>query len=170
MKGFHRITVLSGLALSLFVVGCTSQNKSTADTRAADQEAVRQADMAWSATAEGMQMEAFYGYFLDDAAVMASNEPAAKGKEAIRAMMDTYFALPGFSVKWAVSDVVVANSGDFAYSVGSYDLTMSAPSGAPMADHGKYVTIWKKQADGNWKVALDMFNSDVPLPSASTSN
>jgi ketosteroid isomerase-like protein len=31
-------------------------------------------------------------------------------------------------------------------------------------DRGKYLEIWKRQADGSWKVALDIFNSDLPLP------
>jgi ketosteroid isomerase-like protein len=31
-------------------------------------------------------------------------------------------------------------------------------------DDGKYSTVWKKQADGSWKLAVDMFNSNTPLP------
>jgi ketosteroid isomerase-like protein len=33
-----------------------------------------------------------------------------------------------------------------------------------VTDHGKYVAVWKKQADGNWKVAVDIWNTDLPLP------
>jgi hypothetical protein len=31
-----------------------------------------------------------------------------------------------------------------------------------LLDKGKYLTVWKKQADGSWKVLFDMFNSDLP--------
>ena len=34
----------------------------------------------------------------------------------------------------------------------------------PIPDHGKYIEIWRRQSDGSWKVALDIFNSDLPLP------
>jgi len=32
----------------------------------------------------------------------------------------------------------------------------------PVVDNGKYLTVWKKQADGSWKVLFDMFNTDMP--------
>jgi hypothetical protein len=33
-----------------------------------------------------------------------------------------------------------------------------------MSEKGKYVTVWKKQANGQWKVAEDIFNADAPPP------
>jgi ketosteroid isomerase-like protein len=62
------------------------------------------------------------------------------------------------------SGVAVAKSGDVAYTYGTYDLSVTGPDGKPMTDKGKYVTVYKKQADGSWKAALDTFNSDMPLP------
>ncbi len=41
---------------------------------------------------------------------------------------------------------------------------MNDPQGKQMSDHGKYMVVWRKQADGKWKAVGDMFNSDVPLP------
>ena len=34
----------------------------------------------------------------------------------------------------------------------------------PMPDEGSYLEIWKRQADGSWRVAMDVFNSDLPAP------
>jgi ketosteroid isomerase-like protein len=31
-----------------------------------------------------------------------------------------------------------------------------------VADRGKYLAVWKKQADGSWKIEADMWNSDLP--------
>ena len=112
----------------------------------------------------GKQLDEMVGYFLEDAVVLAPNEAIADGKEAIRNMVGDMFAMPGFAIKWQATKVEVARSGDLGYSLGTYDLSMNDPEGTPMADRGKYVTVWKKQADGNWKVAVDMFNSDLPLP------
>jgi len=43
---------------------------------------------------------------------------------------------------------------------------MTAPddNGKSSIDRGKYVAVWKKQADGNWKVAVDTWNTDLPCP------
>ena len=78
--------------------------------------------------------------------------------------MGQQMAMPGFSVSWVASAVDVAASGDLGYSIGTYQFQMLMPDGSPMSDHGKYTTIWKKQTDGSWKVAVDIYNSDVPMP------
>jgi hypothetical protein len=33
-----------------------------------------------------------------------------------------------------------------------------------IVDNGKYMTVWKKDLDGSWKIAADMFNTSLPLP------
>ena len=164
MKTHYSSTGLAGFILVLFVLGCNSQQKSVPDTRAADEAAIRQADAAWSTAAETKLMEQFYGAILEDAVVLAPNEPMAAGMESIRKLGDNMFAMPGFSIKWQTGTVVAASSGDFGYSMGTYESSINDAMGAPMVDRGKYATVWKKQADGSWKVAVDMFNSDLPVP------
>jgi len=41
-------------------------------------------------------------------------------------------------------------------------MTMTPEGSDPIDDTGKYLEIWKKQADGGWKVVRDIFNSDLP--------
>ena len=44
-------------------------------------------------------------------------------------------------------------------------MTMTDPkTKQPVTDHGKYVTIFRKQADGKWKAVEDMISSDMPAP------
>jgi ketosteroid isomerase-like protein len=87
------------------------------------------------------------------------------GKEAARKSWTESFARPGFAISWKVNKVE-ASGGDLAYSVGAYEESVDDAKGKPISDRGKYVTIWKKQADGSWKVVLDAFNSDLPKPEA----
>jgi len=77
--------------------------------------------------------------------------------------MSNFFGIPGFTIKWKATKADIARSGDMGYSIGSYDLSVNDAQGKPMTDHGKYTTIWKKQTDGSWKVAVDMFNTDMPM-------
>ncbi len=161
MKRHSSVTLLTCCCLALLALSCTEQQKP--DTRAADEAAIRQADIAWSKAAASGISDEHLAYFLDDAVVLGPNEPMASGKEAIGKMIRGFYAMPGFAVKWQATKVEAASSGDFGYSLGTYELTMNDPKGKPMTDRGKYATVWKKQADGSWRVALDMFNSDLPV-------
>ena len=51
--------------------------------------------------------------------------------------------------------------------MGMYQLTMKDSQGNPVNDRGKFVEVWKKQADGKWKVEADIFNSDLPVAAPS---
>ena len=73
------------------------------------------------------------------------------------------FALPGIALTFQPSKVEVARSGDIAYTYGTYTMNLSDPKGQPLTDRGKYVTVYKKQAGGEWKAVVDIFNTDTPL-------
>src|SRR5271169_3366883 len=153
--------VLSGcLALLLVASAC---NQAPADTRAADEAAIRDADAQWSKTAGAGDLEGTVAYYTDDASLLAPNAPIASGKQAIHAAWAGLLG-PGTSISWQATKVEVARSSDLASIMGTYQLTMKDPQGNPVTDKGKFVEVWKKQADGKWKVVTDIFNSDVPLP------
>jgi ketosteroid isomerase-like protein len=69
---------------------------------------------------------------------------------------------PRFAVSWQPTKAEASRGGDIGYTLGTYELTLNNPQGTPVTDRGKYLTVWKKQADGSWKVAVDTFNSDLP--------
>jgi ketosteroid isomerase-like protein len=63
------------------------------------------------------------------------------------------------SLTWAPVKAEMAGSGDMGYTYGNYVLRSKDKDGKIVARYGKYTSIWKKQKDGSWKVALDMGNS-----------
>ena len=97
--------------------------------------------------------------FLDDAAVYPPNEPAVKGRAAIRGWLEKFPPITEFNL----NNVKVEGREDLAYVLGTYTMTI-APPGAPgpVKDSGKFVTVLHRQADGRWLAAVDMFNSDLP--------
>jgi len=167
----RRLYLMAMLVSSLVIIGlalaCKQQPPpSPPDTRAADERAVREADAAWSKAAAAKDVEAYVGFLAEDASVFPPNAPMQTGKEANRKAASEMMASPGFALSWQANKVEASRSGDLAYTVGTYQTTVNNPKGKPVTDRGKYVTVWKKQADGQWKVAADIYNSDLPAPSA----
>jgi ketosteroid isomerase-like protein len=71
------------------------------------------------------------------------------------------FATPGFLINWQPNKVRVGKSAEMAWVSGTYEVTSNDASGKPINDRGKYLEVWQKQTDGNWKCAADMWNSDL---------
>lgn len=147
------------LSLAFLVAGCGSQ--APPDTRAADASAIKDLDAQWSKAAGAGDLDGTVSYYADDASLLPPDAPIASSKAAIRSSWEQLL-VPGNSVSWQASSVEVARSSDLAYSTGTYRATLRDAQGNPMADRGKYVEVWKKQADGKWKVVADMYNSDLP--------
>jgi ketosteroid isomerase-like protein len=71
----------------------------------------------------------------------------------------------GTTLTWTPVKADMAASGDLGYTYGNYVYTAKNKEGKPVANYGKYTSIWKKQKDGQWKVVVDMGNSS-PDPKA----
>jgi uncharacterized protein (TIGR02246 family) len=132
------------------------------DTRAADENALKTLDREWSKAAGAKDVDKTVSYYSDDAIVLPPNSPALTGKQQIHSMWKSMLGAPGFSGGWNVTKVEVARSGDLAYLTGNYEITENDASGKPQTDKGKYLEVWKKQADGSWKCVVDMFNTNLP--------
>lgn len=91
--------------------------------------------------------------------VMPPNAEPAVGPEAVRAFWGGLLGTEGLSVSWEPSEVHVASSGDMAYELGTYEMTL--PDGSE--DDGKYTVVWVKEG-GEWRIAVDMFSSNRPPP------
>lgn len=162
MSSFHiRVSTLVCLLL-LLALSTACQTQATGDTRAADEAVLRKLDDEWSRAAGSRDVEKTISYYTDDAVVMPPNIPTLTGKEPIRSLWKSMLDSPSFSGGWKATKVEVARSGDLAYVSGNYEFNEKDDSGRPITDKGKFLEVWKKQADGGWKCVADMFSSDLP--------
>jgi ketosteroid isomerase-like protein len=152
------------LALILFASGCSQP--APKDTRAADESALRDLDAQWAKAAAAKDLNATVAFYSDDASVFPPNSPIASDKASIRAAWTSLLS-PDTSITWQASKADVARSADLGYVAGVYQMTMKDPHGKPVTDTGKFVEVWKKQADGSWKTVADIFNSDLPVATQS---
>jgi uncharacterized protein (TIGR02246 family) len=160
------LVMLCALAIGVSAAGCEEEHLRTptdqqgADTRAADEAAIRAASQEWSNAASSRDLEKAVSFYADDATYNPPGAPLASGKDAIRKVWTNVTAIPGVNLRWVSARVEVARSGDLAYDTGAYTLTKNDASGNPVTTKGKYVVLWKKQADGKWKVIEDIDNPD----------
>ena len=150
----------SSLIFLLFLLALSTACRTQATTT--DEATLRKLDDEWSKAAGSRDVEKTISYYSDDAVAMPPNIPTLTGKEPIRTLWKSMLGSPDFSGGWKASKVEVAQSGDLAYVSGSYEFNEKDDSGKPITDKGKYLEVWKKQADGNWKCVADMFSSDLP--------
>jgi uncharacterized protein (TIGR02246 family) len=167
-----RFRPLRILLVTLFVLGssaaCSMQQgvkdggaereREAQQSRAVDEAAIRAASTAWSQAAQAKDLGKAVSMYTDDAIAFQDKGPMTKGKENIREGWKTMLALPGPGLSFAPTAVEVAKSGDMAYEYGLYDMVTTDKKGKTNDDKGKYVTVWKKQGDGSWKVAIDINN------------
>jgi len=150
----------------LLTAGCAAPGEAPAPEvdLAAERASLMQADEAWFAeySASDNRPDTFVNRILDDANLLPPDAPMARGKEAIRGVIAMLEAVPGYSITWSAAAADVGSAGDLGYTMGTYEITMEGPEGTPVRIDGKYLTVWKKQADGAWMVTLDMFNADGP--------
>lgn len=145
----------------LLTLGACATAPPKVDLKAAEDE-IRALDVAWAKSAGARDLDAVVSYYSEDAQVLAPNAPIATTKAAIREGWAGLLG-PEMSLTWKDTKIEVAQSGELAYLVGAYMLEIKDAKGQVTTDKGKLLEVWKKQADGKWKVVADVFNSDLPL-------
>jgi ketosteroid isomerase-like protein len=102
-------------------------------------------------------------YYDENAVSLSSNMPMVKGRAAIEKSL-TGLIQPGLKLKeFTTTTISVEGAGDIAVELGRAFLTIEM-NGKVIADTGKYLTVWKKQADASWKIAYDSYSTDIPAP------
>jgi uncharacterized protein (TIGR02246 family) len=154
---------LAPLALAVLLFGCTqAPPPAPPDTRAADEKAIRDSETAWVKEFAAKDMDKIVAHYADDGTVLLSNAPTMVGKDAIRAGMKDVITDPKFSLDLKTVKVDVSKD-DLAYSQGTYSVKFpDAKTKKIMTETGRYVEVYKKQADGSWKVVQDINSPEAP--------
>ena len=153
-----RLLLMTGCAgLLLCAIGCAPKDFSEADA-----QTIKTRSDEWSKAAGAKDGAKFASFYTDDATVMFPGEPAVHGMKDIKPVVGATMQDPNFALSFTTDKVEV--SGTLAYSQGALSMTSTMRNGKPYTDKGKYLAVWKKQADGTWLAVEDIFNSDAPPP------
>ncbi len=150
----------------MLLFGCAQTPPAPPDTRAADEQAIRDMETAWVKEFAAKDLDKIVAHYADDGTALLPNAPTMAGKDAIRAGMKDAIADPKFSLDLKTAKVYVSKD-DLAYSQGTYSVKRTDPKTKKvMAETGRYVEVYKKQPDGSWKVVEDITSPEAPAAPA----
>ncbi len=145
----------------LTVLALAACNAAPPSLTEADRAAIKEVSDEFTRSFTAGDVPGMLKLYSDDATLMPTGVPAQKGRPAIEAFL---LALPKVT-EIVLTPEEIDGRGDLAFVRGTYRITMEIPGApGPVTETGKYVEIWRKQADGKWLVAVNIFNSDLPPP------
>ena len=164
----NRYFLAAAFALTVILAGCQQAPPPPApDTHDADVKAIRDVEAAWGQAIATKDVDKVAAIYADDASLFIPDAPVVNGMAAIKAAwkvaLNPALEDKNYSYTVASDKVDVAKSGDLGYSQGTTTFTFTDPKTKKVLTvKGKYVTVFKKQADGSWKAVADIVNEDAP--------
>jgi ketosteroid isomerase-like protein len=134
----------------LLLAGCATTASNDADAY------IRSQDPRFAEAFNRGDWNTLTGMYTDDAVVLMPNSETMRGPAAIR---QGFSAMSGMNANLRIVPESIVQSGDIAYETGRYEMSMTGGS-----DRGKYLTVWRRQPDGTWKIVADMINTSMPAP------
>ena len=127
-------------------------------------QAIEAADTALQKAVADKDLERIVSFYAEDAVLLPTAEPIVFGRSAIRQEWQHILSIPNFQSQSARTKVDVSSAGDMAYTMGTYLATMLGEDGKPATEPGKWLSVWRRQADGSWRIVVDTYNTDIPPP------
>ncbi len=123
-------------------------------------EQIDELNASWVVAFKSRDFAMIEALYMPDGMLLPTGTPAIEGQKAIASVWKSWGDIPNVEIAFAANRVVAATSGDMAYDYGWYTFAFDTDSGR-FEDKGKYIVVWKK-VGGVWKVAADIFNTNLP--------
>jgi len=127
-----------------------------------DRVAIDNAYAAWVQADNTKDLNRWVSFLAPNALFLPPNHTALRSNEAIRSFYAELFADKRFALECRQEKIEVSASGDIAWSAGSCRSTFTGPKDSVAHDTSKWVKVWKRQPNGEWKCAVNSWSSDLP--------
>jgi uncharacterized protein (TIGR02246 family) len=156
--------------LCMSVAACGSRNEERKVDRAAIAAALKTSEQEMAGSLKAKDAEAWASHYAADATMMIPFEAAVSGRDRIKADIVRFLADPNFSLTFESDSTQVAASGDMAYTRGRFTATQTDPkTKQKVGMSGNYATIFRKQANNEWKAVEDIASPGAPGTAAPSS-
>jgi ketosteroid isomerase-like protein len=155
-----RSVLLAALALAVASTACQPPAQQAGPLSEEDVAAITSASQAWAEAYGANDDAGMLAFSTEDLVLMPPDMPLLQGMPAAEEYLASFTG-----TELNVTRLEIEGRGDLAFERATYVAT-AVPEGATEAITyaGKYVNIWRKQADGSWLIATCIFNSDEPIP------
>jgi|TARA_B110000263_G_C15253771_1_gene485435 ketosteroid isomerase-like protein len=99
----------------------------------------------------------------ENALMVPPNADLVEKLEGVQGYRFGFLETPGVELQFEILRAEISTSGDIGWTLSIGDITINNPEGPPGRDIIRDFHTWKKQADGSWKVVVDMWNSELPI-------
>lgn len=154
--------VASALAVAISAVSACAEPQVDVQAETA---ALRAAALSYDNAAQALDAQAVASLYMENAVAYPPNEPTVRGRSAFEEYAAGFVSTPGIRMSFGELQVVVAVSGDLGYTYEDVAITFDGPDGEPVTETLRDFHVWTKDAEGAWRVAVDIWNSPTPLPS-----
>ena len=145
--------VIAAVILLIAAAVCYSQMSNETPKMSHPSEILIETDCAFAAMAADSGLgKAFTFYAADSATILRDGSHPIVGKDVIEKL---YSRPSRGTLTWEPYFADIGHSSDLGYTLGNYQFAYKDSTGSVQVSHGYYVTIWKKQPDGNWRYVLD---------------
>jgi ketosteroid isomerase-like protein len=151
------VVVAGFVMLQAAGVGESASLGSVALQAGASAEVLMQADREFNAAVAEGGSQAWASWFAEDGATIQPGIGEVRGRARILELMAALDD-PSVSLAWEPDRADIAASGDLGWTTGHYVSESPGPDGSQQRSEGLYVSIWRRQPDGAWKVVMDLGN------------
>lgn len=144
---------IAGLVLA---AGCAAPPAEPRLDLVAVERELMEADRDFARETAARGVDGWVEAFAEDGKMM-SGGPIIEGHAAIREAMGA-LSRPGYSLEWEPLAAEASASGDLGFTHGTYRREVQREEGEPLVETGRYVTIWRRDPSGAFKVVLDIGN------------
>jgi ketosteroid isomerase-like protein len=150
------LVVFTGIILA------SCANEQTTVDRKQEEANLMETSRKWS---QSFSTDEYFSFIGEDGIMMAPGQPLLEGHEKIRSVLQEFQALPGFKVTWEPQEALVSKSGDLGYTIDKMLVNFDDENGGTVNQFQKVLSVWKKNEQGEWKMAVDIWNADPTLTS-----
>ena len=147
--------------LSRAVVVLILASFSFAQTPADKAAPLLQADRDFNAATSARRLDGWMAFMTDQ--TVLQRDKAYIGRDAIRRELAEDWSSPDYKLTWTPTSAQLFDSGNMGFTTGDWQLHAKDAKGNKLALKGQYLTVWKKQKDGSWKVLWDGGSASGPL-------